>query len=232
MLQIEFCPGPRFTYLADKLTPSWLKGNPIMERMGKYTRVLKNEVLVTGSNIQQLFDNKSVYVFGWKGRGMMVPPKRHSLIECELNGFERGPYGIFGFLNYYGIIRSSEKKCNGVLCQITSIRDWANLMRTEMVAGLASFVNYRVVDVTDSISNISHPHKMQKPYVVHCVCNRPSNRQKMQFSKPAPGYYNRVWDGIQRERSSEFIEMFKRTGGFESDHEVKDHILTMTEEQK
>lgn len=200
-----------------------------MEIVRDYKPVLKNEVPVYLDSITELFSKYNVYVFGygslltaagWMGRGMSSPPARKSLIECELKGFERGPYGVYGYQSYYGVIRNSKKQCNGVLGKVLGLRDWANLMNSEMAAGITKHVNYRVVDVTEDICNITDAHNLKTPYKIHCVCNRPINRTKVLAASPAPGYYAYCWDGILRERSQSFANKFLKAGGFRDGFEV------------
>lgn len=200
-----------------------------MEYVEGYKPVLKNEVLVYLQPMRRLFKDYNVYVFGygsllsaggWKGRGMFHTPKHKNLVECELKGFERGPYGVFGPKAYYGVIRNNNKYCNGVLAPVLSLQDWVSLMRTEMAAGLTHYVNYRVIDVTEDIYNIADPSKLKKPYKIHCVCNRPNNKVKMLETIPAPRYYDYCWRRVMAERSNTFAKTFLKTGGFKDGYEV------------
>ena len=198
-----------------------------MEVVKDYRLVLKNEVPVYREPMEKLFKEHNVYVLGygsllfasgWTRRGMISPPGPKELIECKLNGFERGPFGVFNTTVYYGIIRNIRKYCNGVLAPVNTLRDWANLMFSEHIAGLTDYVNYRVVDVTDEVSCVSE--ELKKPYKIHAVCNRPVNNQKMLHALPAPWYYGYVWDGILAERSEPFAAEFLKTGGFRDQYEV------------
>lgn len=193
---------------------------------GCYKPILKNEVKIEKYNLQEMFSDNNVYVFGygslttstgWLGRHMCNPPRE--LIECTLNGFERGPFGVFQGLNFYGIIRNANKKCNGVLGRIHDLNDWVNLMFTECVAGIVKTVNYRVVDVTNEISDIDG--RLEKPYTIHAVANRPINRDKCIIETiPAAGYYQQVWSQITLERTPTFATEFLQTGGFRNDDEL------------
>jgi hypothetical protein len=136
-----------------------------------------------------------------------------NLTECVLNGFLRGPFATFGWVNFYGIVEDPAQKVNGVLARIHTADDWLELMSTEMVAGLSKLATYRVVNVTKSITDIKG--HMPKKYIVHAVCNRPSGIMDYDGSRPAPFYYGEVWRGVQRERSEEFIKTFLKTGGIE-----------------
>lgn len=204
-----------------------------MEFVANYKPVLKNEVPVYLQPMQELFKKFNIYVFGygsllfsngWLRRNMWCPPGRKDLIECELKGFERGPYGLYGHNAYYGIIRNNRKSCNGVLAPIHDLRDWVGLMRTEMAAGITHYVNYRVVDVTEEICNITDAHKLKSPYKIHAVCNRPFNKNKMLNAIPARGYYSYCWKQLLTERSDAFAEMFLKTGGFRDGYEVARHL--------
>ena len=204
-----------------------------MEIVSKYKLVLKNEVPVYREPMEKLFKDYNVYVFGygsllsssgWTRRGMKNPPGPKDLIECTIKGFERGPFGVFGHLAYYGIIRNARKHCNGVLAPIKNLRDWANLMFSEHIAGLTDHVNYRVIDVTDEVCCISDAHKLEKPFRIHAVCNRPSNSHKLIDCLPAPWYYGYVWDGILSERSDSFAQEFLKTGGFKDQLEAAKHL--------
>lgn len=199
----------------------------IMRR--NYRTVLKNEVPVSLEPMKKLFKENNIYVFGygsllfengWHNRSMLCLPEADDLIECVLKGFKRGPFGVFGYNNYYGIIREARKHCNGVLTPVHTLKDWINLMFTEHIAGLTEHVNYRVVDVTDDICQLSTAKEFRKPFKVHCVCNRPTNKQKMLDTYPAPGYYGYIWAHILMERSRGFAEEFLRTGGYTSAYDV------------
>lgn len=204
-----------------------------MEFVPNYKPVLKNEVPVYLQPMKALFKDYNIYVFGygsllfsrgWMRRSMWCPPGRKDLIECDLKGFERGPYGVYGSQAYYGIIRNARKHCNGVLAPVNDLRDWVGLMRTEMAAGITQYVNYRVVDVTDDICNITDAHKLKTPYKVHCVCNRPFNKTKLLQATPAGGYYGYVWDHVLLERSQGFVQTFLKTGGFRDWYEADKFI--------
>jgi hypothetical protein len=199
-----------------------------MENITTYRpNVLKDEVPVYEQPMRNLFQNNTIYVLGygsllasagWNGRGLKHLPTASSLIECELDGFERGPYGCFGHTNFYGVIRNASKSINGVLCQITDLRDWVRLMFTEHIAGLHHYANYRVIDVT---SHVKMETRLPEPYKVHCVCNRPVNKQKMSRTYPAAGYYDYVWRIVKQERSTAFQNRFLQTGGFKSNQGVR-----------
>lgn len=204
-----------------------------MEIVNGYRQVLKDEVPIYREPMQHLFDHYTVYVFGygsllgpdgWLGRGMLHSPKEDSFVECVLNGFERGPFGVFGIQNYYGLIRSARKRCNGVLVHVKDLHDWVNLMYTEHIAGLTRHVNYRVLDITDNITGIDSSTQLKEPYKIHCVCNRPINRQKMLDSQPAIGYYEYVMRLVESHRSQEFAAEFLKTGGFRNGREVTQFI--------
>lgn len=197
----------------------------------KYRTVLMNEVEVTAKNLIRIFQQYSVYVLGygsllyeegWWGRRMEKEPKAKDLIEVDLRGYERGPWGLYGSSNFYGVIRNSTKNMNGVLAPIESVQDWAGLMTTEMIAGLYQFANYRVVDVTDAVFNIRGTIKPNAR--IHMVCNRPINREKMLHTWPSQGYYDRVWRGVQTERGRAFTETFLKTGGFMSNQAVRQYL--------
>jgi len=196
-----------------------------------YRTVLMNEVEVTASYMNKLFETHPVYVLGygsllysggWLSRYMKRPPEPQDLIEAELRGYERGPWGLYGYTNFYGVIRNSTKNMNGVLVHIPTLRDWVGLMTTEMIVGLYRFANYRVVDVTDSLFNIRGTLKPDAR--VHMVCNRPVNREKMLDSWPSAGYYERVWRGVKKERGEYFAEQFLKTGGFQSTQAVRAYM--------
>ena len=95
-------------------------------------------------------------------------------------------------------------------------------MTTEMIVGLYRYANYRVVDVTKSVPNLD---RLVLPNArVHLVCNRPGNRKKMLESRPSWGYYDRVWKGVQNERTPEFSRRFLETGGFMTDQNVHKYL--------
>ena len=188
--------------------------------------ILKNEFSVSVESIINLFKLYKVYVFGygslmyplgWLNRGMREPPR--DLTVTDLNGFERGPFGLYDTYNFYGIIRSKGKHLNGVITPIESPGDYYNLMLSEFVVGLYKWANYRVVDVTKEI-------KMDLPehVVVHTVVNRPINRTKILLSYPAPGYYDEVIREIKNYHNKETINTFLATGGFKSNREVRQYI--------
>lgn len=191
-----------------------------------YQLALKNEVYVTSSNLKHLFDKYEVFVVGygsllyssgWKDRGMAAPPRKNDLIECTVDGFERGHYGCFCLhskgwnsgLHYYGVVPDETKHINGVLARIASLDDWANLMYTECIAGFMLDYNYRVVDVTDNISGV----KLKENQIVHMVVNEPKNKRDWRIHSPAKGYYTKVAKGVQKERSLVFQREFFKTGG-------------------
>jgi len=206
-----------------------------MEIVANYKPVLKNEVPVYREPMTKLFKNKKVFVLGygsllyadgWQYRGIRQPPEAKDLTECDVKGFKRGPFGIFGISNYYGGIRSSSDGLNGVVLRINDLTDWVSLMSTELIAGLHMGVNYRVVDVTENIQGIWTP---DKDSVVHMVCNRPRNRSYCTNTYPGTGmmsggYYDRVWKGIASERTPEFAKKFLETGGFKSNIQVEEYL--------
>lgn len=184
---------------------------------------LKNEITVRKQEMVDLFDNHPVYVFGygsllypegWYGRGLDREPMNDDLIECNLSGFERGPWGLYAYKNFYGVIRTAGKEVNGVLLHIKSLLEWVNLMSTEMIAGLYRYANYRVVDITDSVDIASDLPTGSR---IHAVCNRPINREKFFSTVPQYGYYNRVWKGVKEHRSAAFADKFLKTGGVTGD---------------
>ena len=188
--------------------------------------MLKNEFSVSVDNIIKLFKKHKVYVFGygslmypegWTGRQMAEPPR--AFVIADLNNFERGPFGLFGVHNFYGIIRTKGKNLNGVVAQIKSPADYYHLMLSEYVVGLHTFANYRVVDITDEIK-IDLPNNA----VVHTVVNRPINRVKILTSFPAPGYYNSVIRSIKSYHEEKTIQDFLASGGFESRDEVSRYL--------
>jgi len=206
---------------------------------------LKDEVEVSVRHLNTTFKKKSVYVFGygsllhsggWYGRVLAKPPKVKDLIECELDGFERGPFGIFFSTNFYGIVRNSKKTVNGVLARIHNLSDWINLMRTENVAGLTALPTYRVIDVTEKISE-----RLPDNSVIHTVCSRPSVKKiaigtlpenleafranyYINETEPQINYYEKVYRGVCKERSTGFVKKFLSTGGFRDGKEVETFI--------
>lgn len=188
--------------------------------------VFKNEVPVFKEDMEALFKKHKVYVFGygsllypagWRGRWMKRPPMEGKLIECHANGFERGPWGLYGQQNFYGIIPKEGSVVNGVVTRIWSLNDWVNLMSTEMIAGLYKFANYRVVDITD---NITDWPKKPKSARIHCVMNQPQNRELALKTFPACRYYDRVWNGVKEHRTPAFTKEFLELGGFRNTMEA------------
>lgn len=192
-----------------------------------YKMKLKNEVPITHSHINKLFDEKEVFVLGygsllyssgWMQRDMTRVPRKSDLTECVVKGYERGPYGLYypgnNFkqygIHFYGVVPEASCSLNGVLVKIHSMKDWINLMATECIAGIRENYNYRCVDVTSSVRGI----KLKKNQVVHMVANEPQNKVNWQKCKPAPKYYDRVATGVKRERSAKFKHMFYSTGGY------------------
>jgi hypothetical protein len=197
--------------------------------------MFKNEVPVFKEDMVTLFKNHKVYVFGygsllypggWYGRWMIKRPTAIKLIECRAHGFERGPWGIYDTRNYYGIIPKKDSIVNGVVTRIWSLGDWVALMSTEMIAGLYRFANYRVVDITDSVTDWP---KKPKSARIHCVMNQVGNRAAALKSFPAHGYYDRVWKGVVQYRSPTFASEFLELGGFRSTMEVMEFITRTTE---
>ncbi len=192
--------------------------------------MLRNELLITKANIENIFKTKEVFVFGygsllfsdgWKNRHMKHKVGKEDLIECTLNGYQRGPYGIayeYGrysaFHNgthYYGIVENKKSYLNGAITRIHTMKDWIGLMSTELIYGLYpdNFYNYRAVDITDQISGI----KLKKNQVVHVVANEAVNAVRFLNATPAKGYYEYVSRGIKKERTEKFIRTFYKTGG-------------------
>jgi hypothetical protein len=208
---------------------AWLRGG-LMERVGTYEpNVLDNEVPVFRTPMEELFANHKVYAFGygsllyadgWWGRRMKIEPGPEDLQECTINGYQRGPWGLYNHSNFYGVIATKKAKTNGVVVRIHSLADWVELMATEMIAGLYRYANYRAVDVTSVVTDI----KLPKGSKVHCVCNRPVNRKLVLDSTPYHRYYNRTWAGVLRERSPGFAVKFLGQGGFKDDEGVWDFM--------
>ena len=197
--------------------------------------VLNNEFPVFRGELERLFEKHDVYVFGygsllckagWHNRGIYYTPQKHDFIECVLDGYERGPWGMFGEINFYGVVKNKRKRVNGVIVKIHDIFDWIALMRSEYVAGLSEKVNYRVVDVTRSIKNTP---ELPDNVVIHCVCNRPINRNLVLDTRPARSYYDNVWKLVCKGRSERFVTQFLKTGGFKSNKEVDAFIKNMTQ---
>ena len=197
-------------------------------------KVLKNEIEVSANHITELFSKHEVYVFGygsllhsggWALRFMTKPPAKEDLLECTLNNFVRGPWGLFTtYLKfpskaYYGIIRNACSETNGVIAKIHNKYDWVNLMTSEAVAGIGMYYNYRVVDVTEDIDKSSL--LLPANAVIHAVVNEPINKVRSPFSMTPYKYYDAVWAGIQKERSSEFVKRFLELGGFKNNEEVE-----------
>lgn len=189
-----------------------------------YKLLLENEVLVTHKNLTRIFEEKEVFVVGygsllhsggWRNRGMAHPPTRKDLIECRVDGYERGTYGIYRDfehgckLHFYGVVADKDKALNGTLVKIRTLMDWRALMFTECVAGFTDNYNYRVVDVTDKVSGVHLPDNA----VVHMVVNESQNKLQWQHTFPAPYYYREVAAGVKKERSLYFQREFIKTGG-------------------
>lgn len=188
--------------------------------------VLKNEFVPSTFNIIELFKKHEVYVFGygsllypegWAGRFMADPPKNFEI--TNLNGFERGPFGLYGYLNFYGIIRTKGKYLNGVIARIKSPADYFHLMFSEFVVGLHHIANYRIVDITNEIDL-----DLRKGAVVHTVVNRPINRTKILTSMPSSGYYDDVIYNVKGFHTEKFVDEFFETGGFKDNREVKRYL--------
>ena len=184
-----------------------------------YDLYFKNEVLVTRNNVFELFDKHKVFVVGygsllyakgWRNRYMKHVVKPKHLKECVVNGYERGPFGAVNGVHFYGAIPESDKQLNGALVRMWGPEDWVGLMETELIAGMFYNYNYRVVDITDQVSGV----KLPKKAVVHMVVNEPQNRNVPDTNWAFPNYYERVWRGINKERSPEFVEEFLTTGGY------------------
>ncbi len=211
-------------------TAKWLKGG-LMEWVPNYVpNVFENEVPVFKTEMNNLFKKHKVYVFGygsllypdgWHGRWMKRRPVASKLIECHAHDVERGPWGIFNDNNYYGIIPKENSIVNGVVTRIWDLQDWINLMSTEMIAGLYRYANYRVVDITDKVTDWP---KKPKSARIHCVMNKASNREAVLRTFPARGYYDRVWKGVREQRSPAFAKEFLELGGFKHTMEVFDFI--------
>jgi len=183
-----------------------------------YPLKLNNEFRISINNIEKTFKKKKVYVLGygsllfpkgWRNRGMKIRTKEQDLIECTLNNYERGPFGIHSKVHFYGAIFNEHKYFNAVLNPISSINDWLNLMNTEFIKGLHKNYNYRVVDVTNFISGV----KLPKNVVVHMVANESKNKILYQTYTPAPNYYPYVWNGVKKFRTIKFQHEFLKTGG-------------------
>ncbi len=188
--------------------------------------VLKNEFVVSASNIIKLFKEHKVYVFGygsllypegWSGRRLENEPR--DLEVTNLNNFERGPFGLYGLTNFYGVIRTKGKYLNGVIAQIKTPNDYYRLMLSEFVVGLYPAANYRVVDVTDEIEM-----NLPKRAVVHTVANRPANRAKILVSIPSPRYYYEVMHFTKAFHTDKFVGDFLETGGFKNGKAVKRYL--------
>ncbi len=215
---------------------SW--GEQMAEFVGKnYDLKLFREVQVTLDYMEPLFQNHPVYALGygsllysdgWWGRRMNYDVRPEDLIECKLRNYERGPWGLYGKQNFYGVIRNKGKQMNGCLVRIKTLRDWVGLMSTEMIVGLYDYANYRVVDVSKSVYDIDG--RIEDDAVIHMVANRPLNRKKFLRTRPAWGYYSRVWRGVHEERSEDFITMFKETGSFEHGDLVMERCNRMRKE--
>ncbi|MGD9157697.1 MAG: hypothetical protein PVG39_04780 [Desulfobacteraceae bacterium] len=193
--------------------------------------VLKNEVSTDDYNIFSIFCKHNVYIFGygsllytfgWKNRGLKELPRRGSLIECKLMGYERGPFGLNRLYNFYGIVRNKDKWLNGVLLHIKSSGEWKAVMSTEAVAGLQwhDLATYRVVDVTEGITGV----ELEPGAVVHAVCCRPVNKIDFVHTYVRKWYYDDVYAGVWAERTDKFQDEFLKTGGFKSDEEVSTFI--------
>jgi hypothetical protein len=137
------------------------------------------------------------------------------LIVTDLHDFERGPFGLYGYTNFYGIIRTKGKYLNGVMAHVKTPNDYYQLMLSEFVVGLYTEANYRIVDVTDEIGL-----DLAKGTVIHTVANRPFNRTKILTSMPCPGYYNSVMHNVKKLHTEEFVKDFLNTGGFKGNGEV------------
>jgi len=190
---------------------------------------LKNEFAISTYSIIELFKRHKVYVFGygsllypegWGGRWMENEPI--DLTVTNLNDFERGPFGLYGINNFYGVIRTKGKHLNGVVAHIKTPTDYFQLMLSEFVVGLYHTANYRIVDVTEEV-DIDLP----KGVVVHTVANRPINRTKILPSWPSSGYYDMVMRNIKRFHTDKFVADFLETGGFKDDREVKQYIESL-----
>lgn len=193
-----------------------------------YELALKNEVQVNHKTISKLFETSEVFVCGygsllytsgWWGRNMMYQPIKKDLIECRVDGYERGTFGIYsldkdivGGIHFYGVIPNSKTHLNGVLVKIRSINDWANLMRTECIAGMTTNYNYRCVDITANVTGVN----LKPGQVVHMVVNEPENKHRYRHCSPAPQYYRKVTEGVKKERSLDFQREFFKTGGLTS----------------
>ena len=183
-----------------------------------YSLKLANEVYVTVSGMKKLFDEKKVFIIGygsllfehgWSKRGMKISPKAVDLVECTVNGYKRGTFGIQNGIHFYGAIQDKKEHFNAVITPIHSLNDWVELMQSEYVAGIYKNYNYRVVDVTNFVSEA----KLPKQSVIHMVANEPENINIFNRVMPAPGYYKYVWKGVKRNRSKEFQKEFLETGG-------------------
>lgn len=207
-------------------------------------KVLKNEININESYLKRLFSENNVYVFGygsllcssgWSQRNIKKCPKKEELLECDLMGFERGPWGIFRINKYfngvafYGLIRKEGTKTNGVLVKINDLRDWIGLMVSEVVAGFGPIYNYRVVDITQEI--IKNQTILPSNSVVHTVVNEPNNRKRFYKCRVPKPYYKTVWEGVEKERSQKFKDAFLKLGGFTHDSEVEKLLINIRQEK-
>jgi hypothetical protein len=191
-----------------------------------YKLVLENEFAVKKETLTDLFEEKEVFVVGygsllyskgWKNRGMAHRPTKKDLIECRVDGYERGTYGLYqdprwrDTIHFYGVVPNDPMHINGTLVRIHTLGDWCALMATECIAGLAKNYNYRVVDVTDKVSGVKLPDNA----AVHMVVNEPQNKLRYKTAYPAQYYYREVATGVKKERSLNFQREFIKTGGLD-----------------
>jgi hypothetical protein len=197
-----------------------MKGKNVERITGTPRPILKNEFMLNRDSFNKLYDDgKYTWILGygsllcpagWKGRGMTKAPKE--LVPVWLEGFERGPWGVYFFHNFYGIIRQAGSRLNAVIAPIKDKWDWLELMNTEMVVGLHRRANYRIVDVTEDVKHYTDDRLELNGMPVLAVVNRPINREKFLNTRPAPWYYSRCWHGCKDHHSEAFFEDFCKTG--------------------
>lgn len=180
-----------------------------------------------------------LYPPGWRGRNMAKITGQDDLIECCVRGYRRGPFGIYSpgdksvvpGLHFYGVVEASRlRKINGVINEIPTLKDWVGLMKTECVFGLGNMFygdynadiecrsyNYRVVDITDNITDIELPPNA----VVHMVANEATNEQLWKRHRPAKNYYTDVLKGVTKFRSPKFRSAFLKSGGISYVQQLK-----------
>lgn len=107
---------------------------------------------------------------GINPRGMRKTYKRQDLIPCELSGYERAMSGFFRGRNFYGITENKTAKCNGIVFEVDSWRDYRELLYTEgATSAYRKERAYWPVRVNDLISGISIPKGYR---VMALVCKK------------------------------------------------------------